>query len=405
MKFVNDIVVGLNSKNGVVVLLIDLSAAFDTVDHNKLINILFKELNVTGNALNWFKSFLTGRTQRVFVGSHISEPLELSFGVPQGSILGPILFNIYTNSLSNTFTTNNFSTLSYADDNNGYQIFSLSSKSTIFNENIPNCIDSIKRWMNRHFLKINEDKTKIIVFGQPRFHMGLSITDVTTSSGEILEISDRVKYLGVLFDKFLNFIPHINEVTSHCYLLLSTIRRMRKYISQTQVELLVHAVISSRIDYCNSLLYGVQKSNGLDKLQRVQNVASKLVLRKSRLQGFPSLKRLEVLHWLPVHKRIVFKILVIIFNCFMCNAPILISSLLVPKLYDDAESYEYDVRFYFPSLEIGRRAFMYYAPRLWNCLPLGLRKSETKLVFKKNLKTYLWNSYDVLMNDFTRYRN
>ena len=76
------------------VLIIDLSAAFDTVDHTKLLNILCNELNIKGNALKWFKSFLSGRTQRVFVGSYISESLELSFGVSQGSILGPILFNI-----------------------------------------------------------------------------------------------------------------------------------------------------------------------------------------------------------------------------------------------------------------------------------------------------------------------
>ena len=84
--------VGVDQKLGVVVLLIDLSAAFDTVDHSILLNILYRELGIRGTALNWFKSFLSGRTQRVCIGDVISEPIILKFGVPQGSVLGPILF-------------------------------------------------------------------------------------------------------------------------------------------------------------------------------------------------------------------------------------------------------------------------------------------------------------------------
>ena len=179
---------------------------------------------------------------------------------------------------------------------------------------------------------------------------------------------------------------------------------MRRYISQSEVEMLVHAVISSRLGYCNSLLFGVQKVQGINKLQRVQNQASKLVLRKGRLQRFPWAKILEILHWLPVHKRIVFKILVITYNCFNCHSPTLLSSLLVPKFTNNGEvSHDYDIRFFFPTLEVGRRAFVYYAPRLWNCLPIELRKCETKILFKIHLKTFLWSFYDSLMNDFNHY--
>ena len=204
LKFMNDLLVGIDSKNGVVVLLIDLSAAFDTVNHKKLLNILFNELRICGTALKWFKSFLSNRTQRVLIGSSLSESIILTCGVPQGSVLGPILFNIYVNSLSNVFINNGFTTLSYADDNSGYQVFSLSSSSDMFNVLIPNCISSLSLWMDDFFLKINEGKTQIIVFGRPSFHLGFSQTEVTLNNGETVTITDRIKHLGFHFDKFLS---------------------------------------------------------------------------------------------------------------------------------------------------------------------------------------------------------
>ena len=410
LKFINDILVGIDSKNGVVVLLIDLSAAFDTVDNSKLLNILFNELKICGTALKWFKSFLCNRSQRVLVGSSLSASIELSCGVPQGSVLGPVLFNIYINSLSNVFTSNGFKTLSYADDNSGYQVFSLSSSEVLFNASIPNFITRLRSWMDEYFLKINEDKTQIIVFGRPAFHQGFPHTVVTLNCGETVTITDRIEYLGFHFDKFLSLTTHVNKIVSHSYLLLRNVRKMRRLLTQPQAQLLVHSVIASRIDYCNVLLFGAQKVRCINKLQRVQNQASKVVLRKGRLQGYPSSLRLQMLHWLPIEKRIVFKALVIIYNCFTCTAPSLLSSILVRKFpdslsTDDDFNPDFHTNLFHPSYSIGQRAFQYYAPRLWNALPIDLCACSSKDVFKKKLKTYLWDSFDLLMNHFNGYRN
>ena len=410
LKFINDILIGVDSRNGVVVMLIDLSAAFDTVNHNKLLNILCTELKIRGIALQWFKSFLFNRSQRVKVGNYISESIELSCGVPQGSVLGPVLFNIYISSLSNVFISNGFNTLSYADDNSGYQVFSLSSESSVFNDFIPDFIDELKLWMDEYFLKINEDKTKIIVFGRPVFHNGFTTTTVALNNGDIIDITDRIKYLSFHFDKFLSMTTHVNKVVSHCYSLLKTVRHIRKFLEKSQVELLMHSIISSRIDYCNVLLFGAQKVNCINKLQRVQDCASKLILRKGHRQGYSSSLRLELLHWLPVEKRIVFKALVVIYKCYCKKAPVSLSSILVRKFPDstpddDDFNCDFDDRLYYPNLNVGRRVFAFYAPRLWNVLPMYLRLAVNIDDYKKKLKTYLWDYFDDLMLNFNRFRN
>ena len=411
IKFLNDLLVAIDSKKGVVVLLMDLSSAFDTVDHRKLLNILFQDIHITGTALKWFKSYLMGRSQRVMVGSSISEPLELSFGVPQGSVLGPVLFNLYIRSLPSAFSDAKFNCLGYADDNLGYQVFTISAEADVFSRNIPHCIDKIKSWMNNYFLKLNDSKTKVIVFGNTHFLNSLSTTELTTSSNDVIKVVDSVKYLGVYLDKHLSFVGHVNKITSHCYSLLRNIGSIRRFLSQSQCETLVHAVISSRVDYCNSVFFGLPKST-LQKLVRVQSSASKLILRRGRRHGLPSPVRLDILHWLSIEKRIIFRILVHMFNCFKGSAPIEMLCLLVPYIGEqrfvsnsglDNEPlpfYSYDTRFYFPKSSFGRRAFSFAGPRLWNCIPLSLRSSMDIKTFKKNLKTYLWTHFDELMSSY-----
>ena len=140
LKLVDDILVAVDQKFGVVLLIVDLSAAFDTVDHNLLLRILQKKYRITGAALEWIKSFLGGRSQRVKIGSHLSKSLAVLFGVPQGSILGPLLFNLYCSSINDAFSSCGFNSLGYADDNFGTRIFTARTKLTTWTFSVPECL-------------------------------------------------------------------------------------------------------------------------------------------------------------------------------------------------------------------------------------------------------------------------
>ena len=180
---VNDVLIGFDSNSGTILLLIDLSAAFDTVDIDKLLDILEKDIGIKGFALTWFKSFLTGRTQCVKIENSLSDVLPVLFGVPQGSVLGPILFNIYTSSLSHVISNLGFTTSGYADDNNAYQSFSLVFQCHIVMKQLPNLLIQIKEWMNLFFLKMNPDKTEIIMLVPQQLKNAHTINGCTFSDG------------------------------------------------------------------------------------------------------------------------------------------------------------------------------------------------------------------------------
>ena len=167
VRIVNDLLIASDEEKATVVMLLDLSAAFDTVDHTKLLSILKHEIGLEGNALSWFKSFLCGRCQKVRIGDCESVEIIIKFGVPQGSVLGPVLFNIYVRSLYNTVQALKFAVHGFADDHQICKPFSPEKQHGILACELPRCFQEITNWMNKHYLQLNPGKTEVIVFGTP----------------------------------------------------------------------------------------------------------------------------------------------------------------------------------------------------------------------------------------------
>ena len=366
-----------------VVLLLDLSAAFDTVDHDKLLGILETEIGISGNALRWFESFLRNRTQKVKIGEAYSELADLQFGVIQGSILGPVLFNIYIRSLYKRVEPTQFEIVGFADDHQLIKQFILTLKVTALGNDIRNCLDVIGKWMVEFFLCLNESKTKILIVAPP------SVLENIIISGVILEAAcirfvDSAKNLGVLIDSLLNFEEQVTKVVKACFSVIRELSKIKVFLTQQQLQVLVSARVFSQLDYCNALYYGLPMYT-MKKLQHVQNCAARLVWKgfiplNSSLEGI-----LMSLHWLRVKFRIIYKIMLIVHNCLHDNAPQDISAL-ISYAQSGRRMLLRETRV---ESSYGDRAFSHVAPKLWNLLPMDIREEHVQGEFKKKLKSFL----------------
>ena len=241
-----------------------------------------------------------------------------------------------------------------------------------------NCILEIKTWMAANFLQLNQDKTEVLLIGPE-------------GQKKNFKPSQSVKNLGVIFDSELSFIPHIKNITKIGFYHLKNIARVRPFLSQASTEVLMHAFISCRLDYCNALLSGLPKKS-ISNLQLLQNSAAR-VLTRTRGQEHITLV-LKSLHWLPVRFRIDFKVLLLVFKCLNGLGPSYLSDLLLvyqpPRTLRSSGTGLLTIP-QVSSKKHGEAAFSYYGPRLWNSLPENLRVTETAEVFKKRLKTHLFN--------------
>jgi len=213
---------------------------------------------------------------------------------------------------------------------------------------------------------------------------------LSTVGTTVINLSDQVRDLGVTLDSKLTFRPHINNVCRTSSFAIRNIGRVRKYLSKDQLEKLIHSFVSSRLDYCNSLLYGLPACD-MDKLQRIQNTAARLLAGAKRTDSASAI--LKKLHWLPIRERIEFKILLMTYKTQTGSAPSYISELLhkyvpVRTLRSSTKSL-----LQVPStktITYGQRAFSSAGPRLWNSLPESLKTKNTIGSFKASLKTYLF---------------
>ena len=245
-------------------------------------------------------------------------------------------------------------------------------------------MEEISHYMNIQFLKINPDKTEIILFHPKSFEGRVAIRG-TFVGEQCIRFSTVVKNVGVNLDEQLNLRKHTNQIVSHCYKLLKDIGRVRNMLTQEHTESLVHAVTSSRLDYCNSLFFNMPKEN-LDKLQKVQNAAARLVTRKRKRDSMSAV--LKELHWLNVESRIIFKMILMVYKVIygLCSENLTVNYKQHNCRPNDFLLLETRA----VKTKYGRRTFEYAGPRLWNALPLDVRTIECIDTFKKKLKTILF---------------
>jgi hypothetical protein len=276
LRLQNDILISLGNKRPCLLSLLDLSAAFDTVDHEILLKVLHQQ-GLGGICLEWFRSYLTGRQQYVSIGSENSAKHNLLSGVPQGSVLGPVLFNIYTASLGSLLRRHGMKFQLYADDASVYLSFERDEIDDAF-ERMERCIRDVEKWMSAMKLKMNSSKTEIVVLASRHSARSLGDIPILHIGDSEVELSKVVKNLGVLMDSTISLDDHINSVCKAARFHLFNIRRIRDLLPQRECEQLVHAFVFSRLDYGNGLLYGLPK-NQLHKLQLIQNSAAGVVRR------------------------------------------------------------------------------------------------------------------------------
>jgi hypothetical protein len=382
----------LDTGRNVYLVLLDLSAAFDTVDHKLLIAILRQKFNIAGTALSWIKSYLSGRTFRVKINGVLSEPRVVKQGVPQGSVLGPLLFNILMSQLATILDSiHGVGFHMYADDTQFWVSFDAKNPAAEISarKTISEVFAVIKTFMQSHSLKLNGNKTVFMPFSR----VASSFQPVSLESGLDILPSSSCRNLGVVLDTKLSLGKYITELRQSCFYHLKRLASVKTSIPKYVMPSFVHAFITSRIDFCNSIFSGLPISS-IQKIQVLHSCCAKFLTGRRKFDS--STKALSFLHWLPVNSRITFKLCLFAHRMvYSQSCPLYFSKDL------NTLSHGYNTRstnapilkstFYPRCKFFGDRSFLVSIPTAWNTLPQSIRSIVDFIYFKRALKTHLFN--------------
>jgi hypothetical protein len=389
LRIQNDLLLASDQQQVSALILLDLSAAFDTIDHHILLTRLSTFYGITGPALKLLESYLHDRTQSVTIGDCTTPPQVLRTGVPQGSVLGPLLFSLYTSPIGYIFPSS-VSYHLYADDTQLYLSFSASETSNNL-AILSSTLDSLHSWFMSNRLTVNPSKTEYLIIGTHQQRSKVTSASIQFQN-TTLNPSTSARNLGVVFENDLSLKKHISSICQTSFFHIRCLRQIRSSLDLNSAIILANSLVSSRLDYCNSLFYGLPDSS-VHRLQRIQNSLARAVM--------PSFNRrdhitpaLHKLHWLPIHERIVFKIATITFKVLNNHQPAYLFELLTRhnpsrSLRSSSQNLLSVPRV---DLEIGRRSFKFAAPTIWNRLPLSVRSCSSLSCFRSALKTHLFPS-------------
>ena len=365
LNILDDILRAHDNNRVTVLVLLDFTKAFDTINHDLLLSKL-RYFGLSGSAIELIHSFLDGRSQYVSLSDNCSSIMHVASGVPQGSILSPLLYSLYTSGLQDSISYCNYHF--YADDTQLYYSF-LPKETEEANIKINEDLNSLATAAGKHSLKINPNKSSVLIFGPTEAVSCVRTLLNVKVDGKTISIVDSAKNLGVIIDSQLKFGNHVKNLIQKAFFKLKLLYSSRHFFDSSTKRFLCDSLILSNFNYCYEV-YGVFLSHfWQSKLQRVQNCCLRFIYSIRKHQHISH--TLTVANWLNMKNRLHYHTVALIHRVLTEKKP----SYLHRKIKFRTDIHNVNIRrknlICCPKhkLQIFKRSFTYLAFKLYNSIP------------------------------------
>ena len=377
-KIVENWLNALNNSETIGTVFLDLTKAFDLVNHKLLLQKL-AAYKFSCNTQSWFQSYLTNRSQQVNISGKRSDPKQIAAGVPQGSVLGPLLFLIYINDLPISIKTCILDL--FADD----ATLSSSDPSIL---NLTNCLNAdlknFQDWCVRNNMVANVPKTKaMFIASRNAANKILENCPDLQLSGDAMNISTNEKLLGVHIDNSLSWTAQVENTIKKCNSLLYLLNRIKHYLPITTRKLFFNAYVLPHIDYCCTV-WGNISSNLTDSMIKLQKRAARIILDKGI--DTPSADMFAELNWMKFPDRITYQKSVLMYKIFNNLTPshlqeffTFTSDIHQRSLRSTSDNLLYIPK---PNIDLYCNSLSYSGSKIRNAIPDHVKQSTSVAEFK-----------------------
>lgn len=364
------------------VIFMDLKRAFETVDRERLLEKL-NQNGIRGKVLKWLKSYLSNRTQQVRFNNKYSKLMNIEHGVPQGSVLGPLLIILYINDITKICSEESNVEL-FADDT---LIYVTGESCEELNRKMNNVLQIIEKWMTLNKLKLNTEKTKYMIARNVRKEIRGNIT-VECTDRTILERVEVIKYLGVMIDSKLSFINHCDYMIKKIGKKTSFLNRIGSCVTPYVREIIYKSIIAPHFEYY-AIIIAAMGETQIGKLQVAQNRAMRVILQCKRNTKVEHM--LQTLRYMSVRQRLHYNVCIFIFKVLKGHVP----EELRHRIEIVGDGSEKETRqkgnIVLQSRKTCRaqKSVFYSGVKMYNALPSDIKQCEKVEKLKRMLKEYI----------------